>query len=192
MELWVKPFLKLSRHLKSSYWFGIPWNLGAQPKILCRLLDFWGGVSTCRKVASFLSNQIGYSKSEVLQHISHFCSFTGFQVLQQFPVSPGQFRPIPVYLNLISNMAFEIIFLTHHEDFLWIMPISSLAPSPEIKAFCPFFDRTSQLCLFPIPWHFNASLAAYIALIAVTTPILQVRNLPSHIPPLDPSLPGCL
>ena len=100
-------------------------------------------------------------------------------------------------LKQISSMAFEIMFLIHHYELIKTSS-DSLQQLPwhhhqKLKYFALSLMELHNSASSPsIYSHFNASLAAYVALIAMTTPRLQDHNLLSQIPPLDPSPPQCL
>lgn len=100
-------------------------------------------------------------------------------------------------LKQISSMAFKIMFLIHHYELIKTFS-ESLQQLPwhhhqKLKHFALSLMELHNSASSPsIYSHFNASLAAYVALIAMTTPRLQGHSLFSQIPPLDPSLPQCL
>lgn len=88
-------------------------------------------------------------------------------------------------LKQISSMAFEIMFLIHHYEFIKTL-FESLQQLPwhhhqKLKYFALSSMELHNSASSPsIYSHFNASLAAYIALITMTTPRLQGHNLLSN------------
>jgi len=126
------------------------------------------------------STQTAYPKSEVIEHLCHFCSSTGFRLLQWFPASLGQSYPIPMYLQTPEtnrSMAFEIMFLIHQYELIKTFS-ESLQQLPwhhhqKLKHFALSLVELHNSASSPPSYsHFNASLAAYVALIAMTTPRL--------------------
>lgn len=129
--------------------------------------------------------------SQIWSHRPHlpFLQFHKAQITAMVSSVSGPVSPNPSVLtnswNKSSSMAFEIMFLIHHYEFIKTF-FESLQQLPwhhhqKLKYFALSSMELHNSASSPsIYSHFNASLAAYIALITMTTPRLQGQNLLSN------------